>query len=403
MVSSHVQGERVVSGMKTIRVGLIGGGVMAKAHSLAYENLHLYYSPKLPEIERVRLAEVDEQLARTGAERFGWSDWTTNWRDIVDDPTIDAVDIVTPNDLHAPIAIAAARAGKHVLCEKPLARTGPEAREMVDAAKQAGVKAMVGYNYRKVPAVAYARELIAMGKLGRILSFRGYYLQDWGLEPSGPLTWRFQAGRAGTGSLGDIGAHVIDMARFLVGEVESVSGLLETFVKHRPLPESRPIPGDGRLADGALSLGVVDVDDVATVLLRFDNGATGLIDATRLAPGRKNHLAWEINGDRGSLAFNWERSNELHYYAPDEDPRAEGFRTILTGPLHPNGAELWPLAGFGTGYLESTLILLRDFFWSIADGSPVAPDFEDGWRICEIMDAIVRSSHERRWVSATSS
>jgi predicted dehydrogenase len=388
--------------MKTIRVGLIGGGVMAKAHSLAYQNLHLYYFPKLPEIERVRLAEVDEHLAQSGAERYGWSEWTTNWRDIVDDPTIDAVDIVTPNDLHAPIAIAAARAGKHVLCEKPLARTGPEAREMAEAAKQAGVKAMVGYNYRKVPAVAYARELITTGKLGRILSFRGFYLQDWGLEPGGLFTWRFQASRAGTGSLGDIGAHVIDMARFLVGEIESVSGLLETFVGHRLLPEPRPVPGEGELADESRDLGVVDVDDVATVLLRFANGATGLIDATRLAPGRKNHLAWEINGDRGSLAFNWERSNELQYYAPDDDPRAEGLRTILTGPQHPNGAELWPLAGFGTGYLESTLLLLRDFYSAIADDSSVAPDFEDGWRICQIMDAIVQSSHEQRWVSVTS-
>jgi predicted dehydrogenase len=323
--------------VRTVNVGVIGAGFMGKAHSLAYAAMPMFFWPPPAMPRRLMIAELGDAAAREAAQRYGYDRWTGDWGAVIDDPDVDVVDIAVPNDAHAEIAIAAAEAGKHALCEKPLARTADEARAMRDAVVRAGVTHMVAFNYRRTPAVALARKLIDDGTIGAVRNFRGTYLQDWSNDPDLPLSWRFRRDVAGSGALSDIGTHVIDFARYLMGEIGAVSAVAQRYIDDRPLPAG----GADQLA-GAQKLPrvrrePVDVDDEVTMLLRFENGAVGSIEATRAAHGRKNHLAFELHGELGTLVFDYERRDELRLYSTADEPDRQGFRTILTGPAHPYG------------------------------------------------------------------
>jgi len=386
--------------MQEIPVGLIGGGFMARVHSLGYAALPYFFWPRQVTMGKRRLADQEEGLARQAAERFGWEEHTCDWRAVAEASDIGLVDICTPNDLHAEIALSAIAAGKNILCEKPLAMSADEAWTMYEAAEQAGVVHAVGFNYRMTPAVQMAKRLIDEGKIGRIYHFRGFYLQDFGIDPKLPLSWRFQAARAGSGSLGDIGAHVIDMAQYLVGDLARVTADAETFVHDRPLATSvLDTLAMARQGSPSTARGTVDVDDGVSFLIRFANGAMGTIEATRFAYGRKNHLAFEVNGDCGSIRFDWERRNELYFYSADDPADQQGFKTIIAGPPHPYGEAMWPMAGIGTGYLESTVILLQELSYALAGKGGAMPTFEDGWKVCAVLDAVQESARQGNWVT----
>ena len=369
-----------------IGVALIGYAFMGKAHSNAYRQVTRFFSPR----RRPRLRVIcgrDAANVQSAAAQYGWDEAATDWKAVVQRDDIDLVDVSTPGHLHAEIAIEAARAGKAVFCEKPLANTVAEAERMCAAVRKAGVVNMVCHNYRRVPAVMLARQLIETGRLGRIRHFRGTYLQDWIADPAFPLVWRLDKTLAGSGALGDIAAHSIDLARFLVGEIAEVSGHLETFIKERPLPTNRR------------KRGPVTVDDAALALVRFTDGAIGTIEATRMALGRKNYNRFEINGTNGSVAFDLERMNELEVYFEDDAPAVRGFRRILvTEGEHPFLAGWWP-PGHIIGYEHTFTHTVFDLLEGIADGRSPSPTFEDGLRNQQVLAAIEKSAKTKRWVS----
>jgi predicted dehydrogenase len=295
------------------------------------------------------------------------------------------IDICTANDLHLPIALAAAKAGKHVLCEKPIARNANEARRMLDAARAAGIRHMVGFNYRRVPAIALARQLIEQGKIGRVFHFNAVYYQDWLVDPSFPYVWRHDAKVAGSGAHGDMNAHIVDLARFLVGEIGAVCGAQEIFIKERMLPD-----GKGK--------GTVTADDAAFALARFQQGALGSFMVTRFATGRKNFMRLEIFGSEGSLGFNLERLNELEYFSRQNEGPEQGFRNILvTESAHPFLKSWWP-PGHTIGWEHTFIHEIGDLLVAIAEGKDVKPNFEDGLRCQEALDAIEESACRKKWV-----
>jgi predicted dehydrogenase len=368
--------------MAHLNVALIGYAFMGRAHSNAYRQVVPFFRPRLTPQMKVLCGRTASDVERASRD-LGWKEAATDWREVVARPDIDLVDISTPGDSHAEIAIAAAAAGKAVLCEKPLANSVTDAQRMLDAVTRAGVVHMICHNYRRAPAVMLAKAIIDAGQIGEIRHYRGTYLQDWIVDPAFPMTWRFDRERAGSGALGDIAAHSIDLARFLVGEIHEVSGDLETFIKERPR------------RDGGV--GEVTVDDAASALVRFDGGAIGTIEATRLAPGRKNFNRFEINGSLGSVAFNLERMNELEVYFESDPPHLRGFRTIqVTEPGHPYIKAWWP-PGHSIGYEHTFVHTVYDLLEGIADGRSPAPNFEDGWRNQRVLDAIERSAKTRAW------
>jgi predicted dehydrogenase len=370
---------------------------MGKAHSLAYATMPMFFWPA-PALPRRRLlAELDPAVARDAAVRLGFEQSTADWHAVIESEEIDLVDISTPNDTHAEIAVAAAQAGKHIICEKPLARTLDEARAMYEAVTAAGVINMVAFNYRRTPAVVMAHELIAKGALGQIRNFRGTYLQDWSNDPDLPLSWRFQGDVAGSGALGDIATHVLDIARYLIGDVSAVSALLRTYIPDRPIAQ-----GPDQLAGARKQTGgarrPVDVDDEVLALLRFESGAVGSLEASRHAHGRKNFLTFEVHGDAGSIAFDYERRDELELYLAEGPKDQRGFRTVLTGPAHPYGQALWPIPGLGIGYGETKIIECYELMRAIAQGGGYTPTFFDGYQIARICDAIASSASTGEWV-----
>jgi predicted dehydrogenase len=383
---------------RDINVALIGGGFMGKAHSVAYATMPMFFWPAPAIPRRKVLADVDEKTALEAARRFGYESASGDWRRAVDDPDVDLVDIATPNDLHFEIALAAAEAGKHVICEKPLARTADEARQMVEAVERAGVVNMTAFNYRRTPAVGLARKYIQEGAIGRILSFRGTYLQDWSAHPDAPRSWRFQKALAGSGALGDIGTHVLDIARYLVGEVVAVNGLLQTHIADRPLQQDGLDMLAAAEKRGDAPRGVVDVDDEVHTLLRFSGGAAGSLECSRNAYGRNNFLTFEIHGEQGSISFNYERRDELEVFFAEDAADRRGFRTVYAGPAHPYGDALWPLAGIGIGYAETKIIECYELCRAIVEGSPASPDFADGYQVARICDAVVQSAETADWV-----
>ena len=385
--------------MKQLNVAMIGGGFMGKAHSLAYAGMPMFFWPAPAMPVRKILVDVADDVAADAAARYGFEESSSDWRAVVEDDRIDIIDIVTPNNLHAEIAIAAAEAGKHIICEKPLARTGDEAQKMLQAVTEAGVVHMVAFNYRRTPAVALAKKLIDEGSIGEVLNFRGTYLQDWSADPDGPLSWRFQKSIAGSGTLGDIGTHVVDLARYLVGEVDAVSSLARTYIDSRPIQEGGvdKLGAAERRTDQPR--GPVDVDDEVMTLLKFEAGQVGSIEATRNAHGRNNYLTFEIHGTRGSILFDYEKRDQLQVAFADDPADRKGFRTIFTGPAHPYGEGLWPIPALGIGYGETKIVECYDLIKAIVEGEQPSPNFEDGYRICRIADAILESSESGSWTS----
>jgi predicted dehydrogenase len=366
----------------TVGIGMLGYGFMGKAHSNAYKTLaYMTWPPPLMPL-LVAIAGRNPEGVAGAARRYGFTDHVTDWRALIADERIGVFDNASTNDFHAEPTIAAAQAGKHVVCEKPLGRDAAEAYDTWQKVAATGVKHMCAFNYRFVPAVRLAREIIASGELGEIFHFRGSYLQEWIVDADFPMVWRLDKSVAGSGALGDLGAHVIDLARYLVGEVASVSASTRTFIKDR---------------DGAS----VDVDDAVEAVVEFERGAVGTIEASRFCPGRKNALTFEINGAKGSLAFDVERLNELRVHFAGSSPGrlAQGFRTVLVSESdHPFWQHWWP-QGHMIGWEHTFVHELHHFLTAIRDGSDVAPHgatFEDGYRAAEICDTMLRSAESGR-------
>ncbi|MEU4713598.1 Gfo/Idh/MocA family oxidoreductase [Micromonospora purpureochromogenes] len=383
-----------------LRVGMVGYEFMGAAHSQAWRTVNRVF--ELP--ARVRMARIcgrDAGKVAAAADRLGWDAYTTDWRDLVASDDIDVVDICTPGDSHAEIALAALAAGKHVICEKPLANTVAEAREMTATAataQAAGVRSMCGFNYRRVPAVALMRQLVAEGRLGVLRHVRAAYLQDWIVDPQFPLVWRLQKDRAGSGALGDIGAHIIDLTQYVTGQrITGVSAVTETFVKERPLPGGSS--GLAAQADGnGRATGAVTVDDAAVFVARLDDGALATYEASRFATGRKNALRVEINGSLGTVAFDLERLNELEFYDATRPTAEQGFtRILVTEAEHPYLSAWWP-PGHIIGYEHSFTHQMRDFVEAVATGVDPTPSFADALQVQLVLDAVTRSAElGSRW------
>ncbi|GGL80376.1 oxidoreductase [Streptomyces fumigatiscleroticus] len=377
-----------------LRVGMVGYAFMGAAHSQGWRTVGRVFDLPL----RPVLAAVcgrDATAVRAAAGRHGWAAAETDWRALVERDDVDLVDICTPGDSHAEIALAALAAGKHVLCEKPLANSVAEAEAMTRAAETAaarGQSAMVGFNYRRVPATALARTMVAEGRLGALRHVRVTYLQDWLVDPAFPLTWRLRRESAGSGALGDLGAHIVDLAQYLAGEhLAGVSALTETFVRQRPLPGG-PTGGLAAVSGTGTGTGRVTVDDAALFTGRFPSGALASFEATRYATGRKNALRIELNGERGSLAFDLERLNELAYHDATEPGVHAGFRRILvTEPDHPYLQAWWP-PGHGLGYEHTFVHQARDLVHAVAEGRQPEPSFADGLQVQRVLAAVEESA-----------
>lgn len=368
--------------MKKLNIAMIGYKFMGKAHSNAWSQVSRFFETPFEPVMKV-ICGRNEGQAKEAARRYGWQEHSTSWEEVVTRKDIDVVDICTPGDTHLPIALAAAENKKVVFCEKPLANSVAEAEQMLAAVERNGVIHMLCHNYRRVPAVTLAKQLIADGSLGDLFHYRGTYLQDWLVNPNFPRVWRLQKGKAGSGALGDIAAHSIDLSRYLVGEISEVAGLLKTFITERPLE-----PGSATMAP-------VEVDDAALSLVRFESGAVGTIEASRFATGRKNYNRFEINGSRGSVAFNLERLNELEFYA-EEGPQS-GFKTIIvTDPTHPYIAGWWP-RGHIIGYEHTFTHTVLDLIKAIDEQKLPTPNFADGVRNQKVLAAIEKASASRRW------
>ena len=378
-------------GTPPLGVALIGYAFMGAAHSQAWRTApHFFDLPLRPEL--TVLAGRNQAALAAAAAKLGWSSTETDWRRVLERDDVDLVDVCTPGDTHAEIAIAALEAGKHVLCEKPLANSVAEAEAMADAAAKAaarGVRSMVGFTYRRVPAIGLARQLVAEGRLGQIRHVRAQYLQDWIADPAAPMSWRLDKQKAGSGALGDIGAHIVDLTQHITGQtLIGVSAMLETFVKERPLPAAAGslsgIAGEGT--------GTVTVDDAAVFLGRFSGGALASFEATRFALGRKNAIRIEINGSRGSLAFDFEDMNVLHFFDGDEPDETAGFRRIVvTEPGHPYVGAWWP-AGHGLGYEHGFTHQVVDLVGALAADEDPTPSFADGLQVQRVLDAVERSA-----------
>ncbi|CAM5386394.1 MULTISPECIES: Gfo/Idh/MocA family protein [Streptomyces] len=387
------------AGKPPLRVGMVGYAFMGAAHSQGWRTVgHVFDLPRRP-VPAV-LCGRDGAAARAAAERHGWAAVETDWRALVARDDIDLVDICTPGDSHAEIAVAALAAGKHVLCEKPLANTVAEAETMTRAAEEAygrGQVAMVGFNYRRVPATAFARRLVADGRLGTLRHVRVTYLQDWLADPAFPLTWRLRREHAGSGALGDLGAHIVDLAQYLAGEpLAGVSALTETFVRERPLPggPSRGLAAGSATGTPGVSTGTVTVDDAAVFTGRFASGALAAFEATRYATGRKNALRIELNGERGSLAFDLERLNELWFHDATGPGAEAGFsRILVTEPEHPYLDAWWP-PGHGLGYEHTFVHQARDLVHAIAAGTRPDPSFADGLQVQRVLAAVEESAEK---------
>ncbi|CCN48672.1 Oxidoreductase domain protein [Vibrio nigripulchritudo MADA3029] len=382
---------------KKINVAMIGGGFMGKAHAMAYASMPMFFWPAPAIPVRKVVVDVTDEMAKEAQERFGFEEYSSDWQSIINRPDIDVVDICTPNNAHAEIAIAAAKAGKHIICEKPLARGASEAKTMLDAVQQAGVTNMVAFNYRRTPAVALAKRYIEEGRIGRILNFRGTYLQDWSADPDGPLSWRFQKKIAGSGAVGDIGTHVVDMAHYLVGNIAEVMALTPTYHKTRPLQQGGFDKLGASDKDSSAPRGEVDVDDELVSMLKFENGAIGSLEATRNAYGRNNFITLEIHGTEGSIQFNYERRDELKVMFNSDPSDSRGFRTVYTGPAHPYGDGLWPIPALGIGYSETKIVECYDFFKAVAEGTRPSPDFAEGYQVERVADALLKSGETQKW------
>ncbi|MFC7376778.1 MULTISPECIES: Gfo/Idh/MocA family protein [unclassified Brachybacterium] len=378
---------------------MVGYGFMGAAHSHAWRTAHRFFDLPLTPVLHSIAGRTDSSV-RAAAERYGFASATTRWQDLVEDPQIDLIDICTPGDTHLEIATAALAAGKHVLCEKPLANSVEESEQMARAAQQAreaGSLTMCGFSYRRTPALAYARRLVADGAVGEIRQIRANYLQDWLSDADAPMTWRLDKDKAGSGALGDIGAHVIDLAQWVSGQhIAEVSGTLETIVPTRPAAGTAE--GLGGRGDTSGERQQVTVDDVALFTARFANGTLGSFEATRMAQGRKNAMRLEINGSKGSLSFDFERMNELQFYDATAPEGRQGFTRILTTePEHPYAEAWWP-TGHGLGYEHTFTHEIADLVRAIGEGTEPSPSFEEALQVQRVLAAVESSSdHGSSW------
>ena len=376
---------------KTLRVGLIGYRFMGRAHSNAWRQAPRFFNLKA-NVELQTICGRHAAGVQAARVQLGWQKSATDWHEIVESPLIDIVDIVTPTNFHAEMAIAAVKNGKHVLCEKPLALNLKQAEAMFAAANKAKVVHMVCHNYRRIPAIALAKRMIGEGALGRIFHFHARYAQDRLADPEFPLDWRLQKETSGCGVHSDINSHVIDLGRYLVGEFEQVCGLLNTFIPERPLADA--------LAKGARRMGKVTVPDSALFIGRMENGVLANVEATRYALGRKNHIAIEINGSKGSIYFDFEDMNRLKFYNGDDPKDRRGFRDILVTErdgVQPYVGHWWP-PGHGIGYEHTFIHVVADFVNACIEGKPVQPTFEDGLKNQRVLAAVEESSQKGKWV-----
>jgi predicted dehydrogenase len=374
-----------------LRVGMVGYAFMGRAHAHAWRTAGRFFElARAPELTAI--AGRDAAALRAAADQLRFASTETDWRALIERDDIDVIDICTPGDTHAEIALAALQAGKHVLCEKPLANTVAEAEEMAAAARDAathGVWAMCGFSYRRTPALALARRLVDDGRLGTVRHVRANYLQDWLHDPEAPMTWRLDKAKAGSGALGDLGAHLVDTTQWLTGQaIGSVSASLETFVPSRPA------------GAGGATRGQVTVDDASFFMARFADGVLGTFEATRFALGRRNAFRIEINGSRGSLAFDFEENNVLRFFDGDLPAGEQGFRRIqVTEPEHPYVGAWWP-PGHGLGYEHGFTHQVVDFVAAIADDRQPEPSFDDGLQVQRVLGAAEASAqHDSAWTA----
>ena len=375
---------------KELRVAIIGHNFMGKAHSNAWLQVSKFFDPQLRPVLQVACGR-DAPAVRAFAQRGGWQHVETDWRRVIARDDVDVIDIAVPTHLHHDIAVAAARAGKHLFCEKPMALTAAEAENMLAVARSAGVRHYLNHNYRRCPAVQLARRLIDEGRIGRLFHWRGAYQQDWIVDPDFPLTWQLQKETAGSGPHADLNSHSVDLAHFLVGDIRTVSCLTANFVRERPLP------GQGATAFSSglgvvTQKGAVTVEDASLMHVEFACGAIGSFESSRFATGRKNHNTFEIYGSEGSLTFDLERMNELQFFSRSDPGHAQGFRTILaTESSHAYVANWWPpghIIGYEHGFVHGAV----DFLQAVASGEPIAPDFSDGVKCLKVLDAGLRSA-----------
>jgi len=370
--------------MKSLGIGLIGSGFMGRAHALAFRTVggvfELPASPKL-----AILADADKERAARAATSLGFERSTDDWRALVNDPEVDIVAITTPNALHKPMSLAAIDAGKHVYCEKPLATSVADAKEMVEAAEAAGVVTLVGFNYLKNPIISLAKEIIDSGEIGAITGFRGIHAEDFMANPASPYSWRCDPAHAG-GALADIGSHIISMARYLAGGVEAVCGQLDTVHTRRPI------------APGSSDMREVAIDDQANFLVRFTSGASGTISTSWISSGRKMQLAFEIVGTKGSIDFTQERFNELKLYTAGQPKGREGFKLICAGPDHPDYGAFCPAPGHQIGFNDLKVIEVKTLIEAVAGQVKAYPDFREAYEVERVVEAVQRSSTEGCWV-----
>jgi predicted dehydrogenase len=376
---------------KQLRVAIIGYRFMGKAHSNAWLQASRFFDIESQPVLKVACGREKEPL-RKFAERWGWEQIETDWRKVIEREDIDVVDVSLPQHLHCDVATAAAKAGKHIFCEKPMALTVAEAQEMLSAAQQAGIKHYLNHNYRRCPAVRLARRLIEEGKIGRIFHWRGAYQQDWIVDPDFPLTWHLQKETAGSGPHGDLNSHSVDLAHYLVSDIATVACLTASFVHSRPLPSKGAGTFDAGGSASSKEFGEVTVEDASLMNVEFTNGAVGSFEATRFASGRKNRNTFEIYGSNGGLAFDLERMNELQYHSRVEPDYVQGFRTILvTDPSHSYIGNWWP-PGHMIGYEHSFVHAVVDFINAIDKDLPIEPNFADGLKCLKVLEAGLQSA-----------
>ena len=380
--------------MTEINVALIGHKFMGKAHSNAWRQVRHFFPGNLEPRMKVLCGKACNEELEATARLFGWEESDCDWERVVAREDIQVVDIATPGYLHHDMAIAAAQAGKHVICEKPLANTLADTKEMLRAAQKAGVKHMLMHNYRKIPAVALCRKLIDEGRLGDIYHYHGAYLQDWIIDPQFPLVWRLQKKFAGAGALGDIGSHAIDLARYLNGEFTTLVGQMTTFIKERPLVEEDK---GFRKVKASSEMGKVTVDDDTNFLARFANGSVGVFESSRFGGGRRNYNTFQIYGSKGSLAFNLERMNELELYDREDPQQEQGYKTIgVTESVHPYVGAWWP-AGHIIGYEHTFVHAMHDFLTALENDTLPSPNFADGVKNQAVLEAVERSAKSGKW------
>lgn len=382
--------------MKEMNVAIIGYKFMGKAHSNAWKNVTHFFDVPIKPVLKVACGRTEEAV-KAFADNWDWEEIETDWERVVERDDIDIIDVSTPPALHHPIAMAAVKAGKHVFCEKPISLTSDEALEMYEAAEEAGVVHYLNHNYRRVPAIMLAKQMIDDGKLGKIYHWRSCYLQSWTMDPDFPLTWHMRKEVAGMGANGGINSHSVDLARFLVGEIASVSGIATTFIKERPLPGADAATfsaGSGEKTE----MGKVTVEDAISMVVEFENGALGSFEATTFAIGRENYNHFEIYGSKGALVFNLERMNELQYFSAEDEEGEKGFRTILTTqPSHPYIANWWPPA-HNIGYEHEFHHAVVDFLKAIDGDGKIEPNFYDGYLGMKVLEAGLESSEKKKQI-----